>query len=299
MEQIAIIHRKSQAEFPLSLREKGHWKTCLRQLIFLQDEELSHLKSETLPSDQIYTGESALCFLLEILCGLHSPIVGETEVFGQFRAFVEEQKTLDNFLFSDHQKWLQFVIAEVKKTRSERLIGIGSQSYGSLLRRLTKDDASVAICGSGQLAQEIIPWISAKPLVQVFCRRPDNIATFAQKYPQLDIQSYSDAQMDSQVLVIAAPLSDQTIENLLKTSSTPVSAIYDLRGELNQLEELLEDEFPSVHYTSLKEFFAQIQELKKETQSLINSIKSELKFKSTNFVNRFELRPLGWDDICA
>lgn len=58
-------------------------------------------------------------------------------------------------------------MAEVKKVRTEHIVGLGSQSYGSLLRRNTKDLDSATICGSGQLALEILPWLAHKKSVQI------------------------------------------------------------------------------------------------------------------------------------
>ncbi len=223
MEDILLVHRKSNRNFAESLQEAAVWQTCLRKILFCTEAEITTYHDVLESDDQILRGESALSLLLEILCGLHSPIIGETEVFGQFKNFVESRKQLQDTLFSDQQKWLNFIIAEVKKTRAEHLVGLGSQSYGSLLRRYSKDLETVTICGSGQLAQEILPWMAHKRSVQVICREPEKLQNFAQKYNNLSVGTYSESYVHGEALVIAAPLSDVRVLELMGRQDTPSS----------------------------------------------------------------------------
>ncbi|WII72431.1 hypothetical protein QJS83_00935 [Bdellovibrio sp. 22V] len=299
MEDILLVHRKSNRNFAESLQDAAIWKTCLRQILFCTEIELNSYADVFEKEDQILRGENALSLLLEILCGLHSPIVGETEVFGQFKNFVESRKQLGDTLFADHQKWLQFILAEVKKTRSEHLVGLGSQSYGSLLRRNTKDLGSVTVCGSGQLAQEILPWLAHKASMQAICRDPAKLQNLAEKYNNLTITTYNESYIHGEAMVIAAPLSDARILELLSRQDTRPVAIYDLRGEENNLPSLIAAQYPHVSLTGLHQFFAEIEETKKDTQTKIQALKQTLLEKAVAFMQRTELRPLGWDDICA
>ncbi len=50
---------------------------------------------------------------------------------------------------------------------------------------------------------------------------------------------------------------------------------------------------------SLQQFFAEIEEMKKDTDVKIKTLKEHLLEKALAFVQRTELRPLGWDDLCA
>ena len=299
MEDILLVHRKSNRNFSPELQQAAIWKTCLRQILFITENEINAISDELTNEDQILRGEAGLSLLLEILCGLHSPIVGETEVFGQFKSFIDGRKALNDSLFADHQKWLSFVLTEVKRTRAEHLVGIGSQSYGSLLRRHTKNLSSATICGSGQLAQEIIPWLAHKELVQVLCRTPLKMEGFAEKYNNLSVQSYEKSYVHGDALIIAAPLTDERICDLLSRQDTRPNFVYDLRGEENRLPELVRDNFPHVTVITLSAFFAEIEATKKDTQSKIQTIKEMILEKALSFVQRTELRPLGWDDICA
>ncbi|WP_413558797.1 hypothetical protein [Bdellovibrio sp. HCB209] len=299
MEDILLVHRKSSKNFAESLQDAAVWRTCLRQILFCREDEVNSFVEVLEPEDQILRGEKAFSLLLEILCGLHSPIVGETEVFGQFRNFVEARKALGDTLFADNQKWLNFIMAEVKRTRAEHLVGIGSQSYGSLLRRYTKDMESVTICGSGQLAQEILPWLAHKQSVQVLCRECTKMRSFAEKYDNLTIVNYNEAYVHGEAMVIAAPISDARILELISKQDTRPHVIYDLRGEENNLPALIESQFPRVTLMTLQQFFAEIEETKKDRLTKLEQIRSYLLEKALAFAQRTELRPLGWDDICA
>lgn len=304
MEDILLVHRKSNRNFSEELvqrlgNEGAIWQTCLRKILFCTEETLNAHAELLEEGDHVLRGEKALSLLLEILCGLHSPIVGETEVFGQFKTFVETRQKMQDILFGDHQKWLHFIMAEVKKTRAEHLVGIGSQSYGSLIRRHTKSLDSVTLCGSGQLAQEILPWVSHKKSLQVICRKPSKMQNFAEKYSHLNISTYNNSYIHGEALVIAAPLSDEQIMELMHKQETRPQAIFDLRGEQNELSSLLVDQFPQVSLTSLHQFFAEIEETKKDTQDKLQTLKQVLLEKSMTFMQRLELRPHGWDDLCS
>ena len=299
MEDILLVHRKTNGKFSESLQDASVWKTCLRKILFCRESEFMHFAEAIENDDVIFRGEKALSFLLEILCGLHSPIVGETEVFGQFKSFVDERRQIGDTLFSEQQKWLQFVLAEVKKTRSEHLVGIGSQSYGSLLRRHTKDMESVTICGSGQLALEILPWLTHKKTVQILCREPSKLEAIAAKYNNLIISKYSEAYVHGEALVVAAPLEDAKILELMSRQETRPQFVFDLRGEQNQLSQLVTSQFPHVTAKDLQQFFNEIEETKKETQVKIQEVKTLLLERALAFTQRTELRPLGWDDLCA
>jgi glutamyl-tRNA reductase len=50
---------------------------------------------------------------------------------------------------------------------------------------------------------------------------------------------------------------------------------------------------------TLQQFFSEIEETKKDRQTKIQQVKEYLMEKALAFTQRTELRPLGWDDICA
>lgn len=295
MEDILLVNRKSNHK---AFEHGAVWKTCLRQVLICDEQELC--EHALLDNDLVLQGEDAYHFLIEVLCGLQSPIIGETEVLGQFRLFVEARKSAGDTRFFDNQKWLQFIFSEVKRIRTEHLVGIGSHSYGSLLRRFSKESDSISLLGSGHLASEIIPWLSHKKELSVFARSPEKAWPLKEKIPHLQVHSLKCHQELNETIIIAAPISDEFLVAKILNSKHKVRTVYDLRGELNNLEMLLSKEVGSqIQVIPLKEFFSTLEHHKLELENKVKEIQEIIRERSLAFVNRIELRPHGWDDICA
>lgn len=271
---LTLVHRKSHE----NLLSGQVWKTCLRQIQFnFNDQTLNSL--ETHNSDEVYSDESALVFLMEVLCGLDSPIVGETEVFGQFKIFLEENNI--------NSPLLQFVLKEVKSIRAEHLIGIGAQSYGSLLRKHTKSFGKISIIGAGHLVQEILPWVSHKNEIRVHTRDQEKGKKALSEFKKVVFSPIEKADLN-EALVIAAPISNSEIQKLLKESN--VKFVYDLRGESAGIE-------TSIPKMELSDFFAEINSKKEETQKIVSRVRQIIKVKVHDYMNRMDHRPKGWDDL--
>lgn len=308
MEDILLVHRKSSTKVLTAdcqsvasfagasaySREPALWKTCLRQIMFLDSSSFSFTAQA---DDQIFRGQDALAFLMEILCGLHSPVLGETEVWGQFKLFVQERRAKNDPLFVENKKWLQFVLTEVKKIRAEHMKNLGSNSYGSLLRKYTRDSDSVSLFGAGHLVGEILPWVALKKEIHVVSRQPERLNALTDKWPHLQLETYQDLSSLNEVLVIAAPLEDERILTLLKDHGSKVRHVFDLRGEVNQLPDLLAHTGLKIH--TLQQLFDEMSESRKENLEKILVLKALIADKTLQFHERTELRPLGWDDLCA
>ena len=81
-------------------------RTCLREVAFADDVmALSNAGDEGL---RLVEGE-AYRMVLEILCGLQSPMIGETQVMGQFKAFLSTLET--------EHAWLNRVKSERRISR--------------------------------------------------------------------------------------------------------------------------------------------------------------------------------------
>lgn len=294
MEDILIINRKVNEK---AFEFGSVWKTCRRQVFIGKVEDLNTI--EQLESDQILINEMALKYLIEVLCGLHSPIIGETEVFGQFKIFIDKQREISIEFFDGNQKWLSFVLTEVKKTRSQHLVGVGAHSYGSLIRKLTKNHSRITILGAGQLASEILPWVSCKESITAISRNPEKLIPYQDKIPQLKLSTYQGSEELAESLVIAASVPDQNILDLIHKYGSNTSVIYDLRGEKNELKSQLQNINNTIQIISLDEFFSAMEDNKKELSEKLLKIQKILQEKCLEFINRIELRPHGWDDICA
>lgn len=300
MEQLRLIHLPPHqdpgflARFPL-------WKTCLRQIVFLPSD-MMEFHTEQHP---ILDGAEALQFLIEVLCGLHSPLVGENEVLGQFKQFLLNQG--DSAFFDSQQKWIQFVLQEVKKIRAQHIHRLGSKSYGSLLRKLTQEQMEVSIFGTGQFAEEILPWLSHKKKIQMIGRNSQRLQFFEGKYPQLSIVTLhqkNKVALAPHVLIAATVSNESVLEYFNKNDLSQVKCIYDLRGLASEQEELellqmLKQAGLRCEVIFLRHLFQSMESQRQQNLQLIGHIKIELNQNISAFLNRLEHRPLGWDDLCA
>lgn len=127
------------------------------------------------PGLERYAGPDAYAFLLRVTTGLASELAGETNIFGQVKQ-----------AWSSHlhrETWLQCLFEDAKEIRSRYLAGLGTPSYGRLVRRALPDDPALAdrpllLLGAGDLAQSVAPWLRHRPL-QIWNRRPERAADLA------------------------------------------------------------------------------------------------------------------------
>jgi glutamyl-tRNA reductase len=230
---IANFPRDCQVAMPTTFA-KLQWQTCLRQIIFLHQTELSLLSLPPHPAMRIYRGQRAYQFLLEVICGLHSPMFGETAVMGQFRTF----RANANFAPTAWGRFLRQLttdlLVDARYIRHRHLQSPGSQSYGSLIRKHLRSISRVTVLGAGSLAQEILPWIVDDGEVRVFYRSDSHAQCISQRQNlQLDQFTMADAGWDGDAgaLVVAAPLSSSETTRWLELQSTSFSLIVDLRGD--------------------------------------------------------------------
>lgn len=155
----------------------GAWviTTCQRRLEVASAEvsiQVGELESPS-PADSLQ-GRDAYQFLLEVITGLQSAVVAETNVSGQvrasweaFRASVQEATTSSPRTMLDAlQPWVAALFADAALVRQRWLQGIGGTSYGTLARKLlasTRADR-VLVIGSGDLARSVTPAFSAHEL---------------------------------------------------------------------------------------------------------------------------------------
>ena len=246
-----------------------NWQTCLRQIALgHQDWDL-----QTQHPVQVYHGKDAYRFLLEIGCGLHSPMVGETEVFGQFRKLVDEVKSSSHSAHAWLADVLEQIRLDIKKIRARHLVGLGSQSYGSLIRKKTKSADGVSIIGGGHLAQEILPWLAKHPgSVSVLVRNLEKHEQSQQEFAfaqWLDLHHSEALENLQPAVVVAAPMTGVEITAKLKASPEKPSVVYDLRGEAE--DDPISDEFA---VETLNQLFSQIQYHRKQAEQKISMAKS-------------------------
>jgi glutamyl-tRNA reductase len=222
-------------------------------------------------------------------CGLLSKVKGETEVMGQFKKFIS--------ILHKQDSWLKYafnfekLLAEVKRCRSGFLTDLGSQSYGSVVRKWIPEGAEVSLVGAGLLAKDIEPWLKNRN-VTVFSRSPAKAKT---------ISSVKDLNLlqRAEFLVIAAPLENHSIQSLIAKSHC--RHMIDLRA-LTQEQEAEVKSFCSqrnLQIFTLTDLFSLIDSDRPEILKKVQMAEEALKKFVESLDAHLMIRPLGWEDVCA
>src|SRR5215471_12267924 len=202
IDQLVIVNLRREARDKMPAVLNGiEWQTCLRRILFLNARDNRDL-IETVeagdlipPTVEIFRGQAAYAFLLEVICGLNSPIVGETAVMGQFKEFLLNAKFPNSSWGNFLRQLATNLMIDAKRVRTRHLQGLGSQSYGSLVRQYVKGMPTVAVLGSGKLAREILPWLIGKTTVRVFCRNVERAQHLREEFPEIELVAYADAEV--------------------------------------------------------------------------------------------------------
>src|SRR5437588_2470043 len=282
------------------------WQTCLRRILFLNQADNRDL-IETAeagkfipPTVEVFRGQQAYAFLLEVICGLNSPIVGETAVMGQFKEFLLDAKfprtSWGNFL----RQLATNLMIDAKRVRARHMQGIGSQSYGSLVRHHVKGMSAVAVLGSGKLAREILPWLIGKTKVRVFYRNWQHAKDLLDEYPEIQLAQYSEDDavwMQAEAgVVIAAPLKADRVENWVRLQGTSFSKCLDLRGEAAGDPVAM-----TAPVIKLHELFEALRTERERLEGHVEAARAEIKQLVQRQSQQAQFRPFGWEDLylCA
>lgn len=303
MSDLIIVHHPYQGSVEKKeLNETGLvWQTCRRRILFF--DEYTFLNYRPTTGEEIYRDIEAEEFLIEVLCGLKSPLVGETEVFGQFKLWWQslEQISVDNQKFKlKYEARIQQIYSIVKKIREESLCGLGSQSYGSLLRKKIGelDSSNQELCidfvGAGQLVEEMVPWVEKKWKFRIWCRNPDRLESTEIAQKADSIKKMTDTEDVSNLLVVAAPLSHEELNFWIKKRSTGENLhVFDFRHDSMGYNG--SDQFRQ--FLHLDHFTTEVEEKKQQIQFHIEEAKTKITNWKHNEMNRAQVRPFGWDDL--
>lgn len=302
MSDLLILHRtlneqkNSLENIPVNSAAIMLWETCRRQIFFSDAEafqELQELQKKI--GGEIIQGLKAEQFILEILCGLHSALLAETEVFGQFREWIQKKLQEQHGLAKRLESRIQLWFSEVKKIRETYLCGTGSQSYGSLLRKGIPPGKSVAFIGAGQLVQECLPWLDGRNPLQVWVRSTE-------KYSELSLQAELKqlTMIDPHgvdCLIIAAPLSGLELKEILKAfSEASLSHVFDLRRDSMYLQD--EDlKKKALSWNHLDQLISQFESQQEELLGRVSEAHKAIELWREQQQARVQVRPFGWDDL--
>jgi len=281
---LAIIHRKGDQ--PVAwLSATPVWKTCLREVAFINGA------GSVAAGDELVRDEAAYGLLLEILCGLRSPMVGETQVMGQFREFLAGLDTEHGWL----QQLGQRVLADARRIRERHLRGLGSRSYGSAVRRHLLDCGRVALIGAGALAQEILPFAAddGRTVDQWGRRVPVADGRAGIIFHLIDAAARCPRVEAPAALVVAAPVPSRDVSRVA-SRYVALRRLIDLRDD--RVAGRLDLQAPVV---TLQDLFDEMQDAREAAGAQIAAAKGEIADLSRAFDRRDQLRPFGWDDLCA
>ena len=324
LDSIAVINGLPGRELASRIPSALVWKTCLREIAIA---DLRTVRAEDLrPEDEIYLRVDGYRFLLEVICGLHSPLVGENEVLGQFKDFA--LRSCDGPAARCAAPWMERLIADAKRVRAQHLSGIGGRSYGQIAQRRLADCARIEMLGSGRLARETIPCLAGHA-VDLFSRRPDHVADITDRYsyvtihamdeppasirameprlvgiggtnePRGSIQqmsgSLADPHSERMGLIVAAPMTAAEIVSWIERSGCRFHAIVDLRGE-SRTDRL---DVPGVTVHHFTELLNDLESNQRFIEAKVERAKKEIRERAESFWHRYEVRPFGWEDLCA
>jgi hypothetical protein len=114
---------------------------------------------------EVYKGKEAYFFLLRLTTGLESKVLGETDIFGQFKEAWSQAVGRDKTVYLCLNSWVQRIFEDTKEIRTQYLQNLGGSSYGSLVRKMIREqgahvDQPILIVGAGQIARSIAPLLS-------------------------------------------------------------------------------------------------------------------------------------------
>jgi len=302
LKDLAIVNLRHEAKetFPVALNGL-EWRTCLRRVLFLNSSENKALieAAEHIPANvEVHRGVDAMQFLLEVICGLKSPLVGETAVMGQFREFVANAHFPNTAWGNSLKQLIGGVLVDAKTVRHDHLQGLGSQSYGSLVRSYVKGLPQVAVIGAGQLAREILPWLLGKTKVRLFYRHWERAKNLLNEYPEIELNQFSMSnggwKHNPIGLVIAAPVKSADVEDWAARQAANFSICLDLRGEAET--DPLSLPFPVI---KLSELFETLRSDRQRMDGRVAAARADIQSLAQRQTNQAQFRPFGWEDLCA
>ncbi len=126
-------------------------------------EVTNTLKLDDISEDSFYFLENhdALVHMIKVASGIDSQVLGEQEIFGQFKAALKRAR--NHKIIGNKLSFLSDKVIEIsKQARTETEIGLNSLSISGLALRLIKNifeepkNQNVLILGAGSLAQNVM-----------------------------------------------------------------------------------------------------------------------------------------------
>lgn len=330
---LTIVHwRGGQAlaaeSAPLSVTAVEHALiigTCQRRVALMVGTAPSEQLLARFPADggiETFHGRDAYAFLLRFACGLESRLAGETEIFGQIKQAWQQFSAGGSELARQLASCMQQLFQDTKEVRAQHLSGMGSASYGSLVRRLlgdggrnthsnTHSSGPTLLVGAGQLGQAVAPWLDNAELwiwnrspdravelaALIKARQPERKLRVLESTPAAELQAWREAQD----VVVCVPLDAE--RDALRVAAWQSGAAARAGGQVIHLgtQEVAETQWHQVsHLTSLGVLFGMLREHNEQRRRQIERARRAC-------VEKALLRSLGssvtlahgWEDLLA
>jgi glutamyl-tRNA reductase len=282
--RLALIH---QAPGPAPAPPDAvRWRTCLREVAFLGDA------SAPAPDVPVVFDGDAYALLLEIICGLRSPLIGETEVQAQFKAFLSSlDRARHGTLFSLGQR----ILSDAKTIRQHHLQGFGTHSYGHLVRAHVAPDQHLVVIGTGALAQEILSELGDRPAVDQWGRKPEHADEVGDgvRYRLFADAPQADVSSAPATIVIAAPADSADLLAVSRTYAR-IDRVIDLRAADQRTPVVFGEDL-----VTLDDLFDEARAAGAAPARSVDAAHRDIEALARAFGQREELHPFGWDDVCA
>lgn len=261
------------------------WRTCLREIHFLGPE------SDPARPD-VLTGADAYALLVEVVCGLRSPIIGETEVQAQFKHFLASDEVRARRALS---RLGQRVLADAKRIRHKYLQGFGAHSYGRLAVPYLQGRRA-AVIGTGALGTQIVRALPESQAVDLWGRRADRASLDGPR--QLTFSLISDARPgirgnDPTAVAIAAPIGAEDLDRIIAAYER-LESVVDLRS-LDQQTPILAD----APIVTLADLLASVSNDDSEAAARVLAARAEILSCAINADDAADDAVPVRDDVCA
>lgn len=300
--EVVIINTSRSAGMTIPTHNLGvEWATCLRQINILNGAEFSLIRGGLRPGQEVFRGAEAYRFLLEVVCGLHSPIIGETEVMGQFREFCAKADFPETEWGRGLKQMVNALMTDAKRIRHHFLHDQGSQSYGSLAARYLKGLPAVVFLGAGKLVREMLPWLAAQAEVTIVNRSRQAAEALQAGHQNVrgfsltdSLAEVSELKGKAAALVVAAPLTAREIDAWVVRQGIDFARTLDLRGEAERDPLRLAGEVLDLH-----DFFALLEGERRRAVEISARASEEIRICAEQHLKQMQCRPFGWEDLCA
>ena len=138
------------------------------------NETLKALQVNNISDDSFYflSGHDALVHMSKVASGIDSQVLGEQEIFGQFKSAYKKAKNIG--IVGRELIYLSEKVIEIsKKARTQTKIGLNSLSVSGLALKLVNNifenpqDQNVLVVGAGSLAQNVIKRLYEKGIDKI------------------------------------------------------------------------------------------------------------------------------------